>query len=108
MAAARVEFEKALELEPDSSYALDYMGRIAGNEGRFAEAKDYFERSVAAEPNNVTAILDLAKLHESVLDQPAEALRLCRDALARGEVRGRSKECVLRNEAELARRAAQQ
>ncbi len=58
---------------------------------------------MAADPNNVTALLDLATLHESVLHQPAEALRLCRDALTRGEVRGRSEACVHRNEAALAR-----
>jgi hypothetical protein len=38
-----------------------------------------------------------------VLGQPEEALRLCREALARGEVRGKSEECVHRNEAALAR-----
>jgi tetratricopeptide (TPR) repeat protein len=102
-AAARVEFERALEIDPNSTLALDYMGRIAGNEGRYDLAKDYFERAVAAEPNNVSALLDLARLYEVVLRQPEEALRLCREALARGEVRGKSQECVHRNEAALAR-----
>ena len=100
-AAARAEFETALALNPKSTQALDYMGRITGNEGRYDLAKDYFERSLAAEPNNVTALLDLARLYEVVLHQPAEALRLCRDALNRGEVRGQSAECVRRNEAAL-------
>jgi tetratricopeptide (TPR) repeat protein len=105
-AEARSEFETALALDPSSSQALDYLGRIAGNAGDYDLARRYFERAVAANPNDVTALLDLAKLHESVLRQPEEALRLCRQALARGEVRGPSEECVHRNQAAIAARGA--
>jgi protein O-mannosyl-transferase len=101
--SARTEFEAALALDPTSTQALDYMGRIVGNEGHYDQARDYFERAVASNPDNVPALLDLARLHEVVLHQPAEALRLCREAMFRGEVRGQAEACVHRNEAALAR-----
>jgi tetratricopeptide (TPR) repeat protein len=102
-ALAKEEFEAALAINPKSTQALDYLGRIAGNAGHYDEARDYFERSVAANADNVAALLDLARLHEVVLHQPAEALRLCREAMLHGEVRGQSEQCVRRNEALLAR-----
>ena len=49
-----IEFYKALEINPNSSFALNGMGLGFGNFGEYSEAKRYFEKSLMIDPNNQT------------------------------------------------------
>jgi len=49
-----LEFYKALEINPNSTLALNGMGIGFGNFGEYSEAKRYFEKSLKIDPNNIT------------------------------------------------------
>ncbi len=49
-----LEFYKALEINPNSTFALNGMGIGFGNFGEYSEAKHYFEKSLKIDPNNIT------------------------------------------------------
>ena len=48
-----MEYYKALEINPNSIFALNGMGVGFGNFGEYSEAKRYFEKSLMIDPNNV-------------------------------------------------------
>ena len=48
-----LEFYKALEINPNSTLALNGMGLGFGNFGEYSEAEKYFEKSLKIDPNNV-------------------------------------------------------
>ena len=48
-----LEFYKALEINPNSTLALNGMGIGFGNFGEYSEAEKYFEKSLKIDPNNV-------------------------------------------------------
>ena len=48
-----LEFYKALEVNPNSTLALNGMGLGFGNFGEYSEAEKYFEKSLKIDPNNV-------------------------------------------------------
>jgi len=48
-----LEYYKALEINPNSIFALNGMGIGFGNFGEYSEAKRYFEKSLMIDPNNV-------------------------------------------------------
>ena len=50
-----LEFYKALEINPNSVFALNGIGVGFGNFGEYSEAKRYFEKSLRIDPNNNTA-----------------------------------------------------
>jgi len=47
-----LEYYKALEINPNSIFALNGMGIGFGNFGEYSEAKRYFEKSLMIDPNN--------------------------------------------------------
>ena len=49
-----LEFYKALEIKPNSVFALNGMGLGFGNFGEYSEAERYFEKSFKIDPNNET------------------------------------------------------
>ena len=49
-----LEFYKALEIKPNSTFALNGMGLGFGNFGEYSEAERYFEKSLKIDPNNQT------------------------------------------------------
>ena len=49
-----LEFYKALEINPNSVFALNGIGVVFGNFGEYSEAKRYFEKSLRIDPNNNT------------------------------------------------------
>nr|AIE90218.1 TPR repeat-containing protein [uncultured marine thaumarchaeote AD1000_01_A07] len=49
-----LEFYKALEIKPNSTFALNGMGLGFGNFGEYSEAERYFEKSLKIDPNNKT------------------------------------------------------
>ena len=50
-----LEYYKALEINPNSIFALNGMGIGFGNFGEYSEAKRYFEKSLMIDPNNIVA-----------------------------------------------------
>jgi len=48
-----LEYYKALEINPNSTFALNGMGIGFGNFGEYSEAKRYFEKSLMIDPNNI-------------------------------------------------------
>ena len=48
-----LEFYKALEINPNSTFALNGMGIGFGNFGEYSEAERYFEKSLKIDPNNI-------------------------------------------------------
>jgi len=48
-----LEYYKALEINPNSTFALNGMGVGFGNFGEYSEAKRYFEKSLMINPNNI-------------------------------------------------------
>ena len=48
-----LEYYKALEINPNSTLALNGMGIGFGNFGEYSEAKRYFEKSLMIEPDNI-------------------------------------------------------
>ncbi len=48
-----LEYYKALEINPNSIFALNGMGIGFGNFGEYSEAKRYFEKSLIINPDNV-------------------------------------------------------
>ena len=48
-----LEYYKALEINPNSIFALNGMGIGFGNFGEYSEAKSYFEKSLMIDPNNI-------------------------------------------------------
>lgn len=57
-------WEKALQVSPESSFALNNMGNLALQENRVGEAEKYYRRSVQVNPLNPTAHYNLGWLAE--------------------------------------------
>ncbi len=60
--AAVYAWERAIALAPNADEPLRMLGKNALSQGDVPRARDFFTRSVAANPNNVHAHLDLAEL----------------------------------------------
>ena len=58
---AEVEYQQALKLEPKSSTALNNLGVVQNELGKFDDAAATLERAVAADPKNAIAHYALAK-----------------------------------------------
>ncbi|HJR12131.1 MAG TPA: tetratricopeptide repeat protein [Rhodanobacteraceae bacterium] len=88
---AREEANKALALDPRNVRALAVLGIADASEGRYAEAKTYYQRALAIDPSNVYAHLDYAILlplqqHQA---QNLQAVQLDPDnAAAQGNLAG--------------------
>jgi tetratricopeptide (TPR) repeat protein len=99
LAAAREAFERALAVDPGFARAETNLGGLALLERDPQRARRHFERALVLDPASVTARRQLATLHETVLGNPAEAARLCREILAIAPQTPGAAECVARNEA---------
>lgn len=55
-------FESVLEVEPEDSAALRYLGLIAQAQGETEKALGYFRRAVASSPDDLEARVDLAEV----------------------------------------------
>uniref|UniRef100_A0ABX1PM23 PEP-CTERM system TPR-repeat protein PrsT n=1 Tax=Aromatoleum anaerobium TaxID=182180 RepID=A0ABX1PM23_9RHOO len=75
-AGARLAFEKALELKPDSVAAAANLARMDIGEKRPDDARKRFEKIVAANPKNVEAHLLLADLLARTEAKPAEVVSM--------------------------------
>jgi aspartate beta-hydroxylase len=66
----------ALARAPRDPVVLNSLGMMALDEGRFAEACDYFGRAIEADPTAPELWMNLAKTHRSAGDETAEASSL--------------------------------
>lgn len=64
MDAAQHEYETALESEPDCLPALQGLGSLHVRLGRFAQARECFERVLAADENDMNAHLSMYELEQ--------------------------------------------
>ncbi|MBW1843800.1 MAG: tetratricopeptide repeat protein, partial [Deltaproteobacteria bacterium] len=78
---ARIEFHKALALDPNNADALLNLGSIARLKGNAGEAEHYVERALRVNPNSIGALAELAELKRDRNELP-ESIRLYREALA--------------------------
>jgi tetratricopeptide (TPR) repeat protein len=62
--AAETSYRKALALQPRNAYALNDLGMLYFDTGRFAEAAQLLEQAVAADATYADARLNLAAVYE--------------------------------------------
>lgn len=80
--AAVAYFTPAIEKTPPDGEALAMLGNIAAKNGKFAEARGWYEKRVAAEPNNAEARLALGVLLWDHLHTHPQVVGAQRTALA--------------------------
>jgi tetratricopeptide (TPR) repeat protein len=66
--AARQEFQAALRLQPDYSFALNNMGVLLVRQGRPMEALPWLERAIRRDPDYADAYANLGAAHEAAGD----------------------------------------
>lgn len=66
-------FRGVLKLDPSSATAHQFMGMIERKQGDLAAAKEYLAEALELKPDNVTACLEIAEIHETQKED-AEAL----------------------------------
>ena len=72
---ARIAYEKALALEPDSLMALDNLGKISAVEKDWDRAKSYLQRAITLRPGFASALSTLGGIH--VLEGDLESAEKC-------------------------------
>lgn len=77
---ASVEFNKALELEPDNSYALRNLGTVYADLGNWEEAVAAYEQAIELAPDFGEAYGDLVAAYVS-LDKLSEAIEAGQKAI---------------------------
>ncbi len=77
--SARVEYEKALKLNPHSPRVLFLLGRVALLANDRDAAKDYFGRALTERPNYIEALSVLAQL-DLAEKKPERAIEILRNA----------------------------
>lgn len=70
--------EQVVAIAPDHPQALNSLGTHALGRGAFAEARDYFARAAAADPNEPVLWLNLARAHRELGDNEGELAALDR------------------------------
>jgi adenylate cyclase len=80
--AANAEFEKALELNPESYEALYFFGRSKIHEGDLERARDLFERAAEIRPEDYQSVLLLPQLYHSLGD-PEREMEAARQGIER-------------------------
>ena len=79
LAEARTAFETVLRLDPGSAVGHNGLGAVATLAGRHDEARQHYEQALSHHPADVAARQSLAMLHETVWQNPGEAMRLCEE-----------------------------
>ena len=98
---ARSTFQSLLGLDPTSAIGHNGLGAVAMLEGRHDEARRHYEQALAHHPGDVASRQSLAMLHETVWQNPAEALRLCAEVKAIAPRTPEIDACIERNRARL-------
>jgi arylsulfatase A-like enzyme/Tfp pilus assembly protein PilF len=71
--AAAAEFQKCLDLNPYFDQAMMGLGRALGFEGQTGQAKQWFERALAINPQNFRAWFELARVEKRADPAAAKA-----------------------------------
>ena len=79
LADARATFQTLLSLDSTSAVGHNGLGAVALLERKPDEARRHYEDALAHNPNDLAARQSLAMLYETVWQNPAEALRLCKE-----------------------------
>jgi len=75
LADARIQFETALQIDPQNSHALQMLGRIGDQEGRFEDAEYHYLRALASGRNaNLLSDLGYSYMQQGKLDRARETL----------------------------------
>jgi tetratricopeptide (TPR) repeat protein len=98
---ARRTFEALLRLDPGSAVGHNGLGAVALLEGRHIEAQRHYQDALTHNPEDLAARQSLAMLHETVWQNPAEALRLCIEVKERAPETPEIDACIERNRARL-------
>ena len=77
----RTKIERALDVDPEHVDTLYSLRNLHGEQGRLAEARDYYEQALAVDPEHVDALRKLGDLHDEQ-GRPAEARDCYEQALA--------------------------
>jgi len=91
------EFSAARDLEPDNPRPHNNLGSLMATAGRYAEARDHFNEALRVDPGNVPARQALARLAETVFNDPRRALGLCRELQKITPSTPEVEECIRRN-----------
>jgi tetratricopeptide (TPR) repeat protein len=98
---ARPALEAALRAAPGLPRAHNNLGVLALRQGDPGEAETHFQEALALDAKNLVARRNLAALYETVYDDPAQALRLCREIRTLEPSAAGVEECIRRNAAKL-------
>lgn len=98
---AKATFEAALALDPRSPDVHNNLGWLANLDRQPDAARQHFQRALEIDPKNAVSLINLATLDETVFDDPAEALRLCRELQRLHPGSAAAGACVERNERRL-------
>ena len=72
--AAERAFKHAVERDPNSAIANNYLGVTQRNLGKFKDAEAAYQAAVTADDNYAAAHLNLGVLYDMYLQQPDQAL----------------------------------
>jgi len=98
---AAAAFETLRKREPDSVYALAALGGVSVLADKPEEAKAYFQQAIGLDPQNIDVRQSLARLNEDILNNPSEALRLCREIEQLAPNTPGNDECISRSQSRL-------
>lgn len=89
-------YERAIALRPSEIAAYTGLATCLRTLGRPRQAKQVLEPAIARRPEEAGPRLDLAVLEGTVLQNPAEAVRLCRGVLAQDPGHEAARDCLRR------------
>lgn len=72
--AAINAFSRAIKAKPDNAVALNWLGVLSRETGKFSDAEQYYLRAVSAKPDYAAPHLNLAILYDVSLRRPQDAI----------------------------------
>lgn len=96
---AREAFETALRLDPDSPIGHNGLGAVAMLAGDHEAARRHYEEALRRFPLDIASRQSLALLHETVWQNPGEAVRLCEEVRQIAPATPGIDACIERNRA---------
>jgi tetratricopeptide (TPR) repeat protein len=96
---AEPAFREAIRLAPNRPPAYLGLAACLIQQRRIVEARDTLRTALDSAPRDLNVLVRLGEIEERGFGRRAEALRLCREALAIDPASGDATECVERNDA---------
>jgi Flp pilus assembly protein TadD len=94
---ATAAFRELQRLDPRSAVASIGLGDVALLEGQSERARQYFLETLDREPGNIAARQSMALLEETIVGNPAGALRWCEEIRQLAPETPGNDECIRRN-----------